>query len=334
MNIHDIENKKYFMEKFVKQTFHSPSENNDIIDIDQDVADEEISVDEDNTYTVHDKKYFYSGDEYLRKDFAYELNFQNDHFDVFIVMFRINDGLETPFIEYSLQKSVQGNQYEFSQFVIKKNEFSDLDNNNNDEHPANTHFKAKIAEHMKNVIKQPVNMDTQYKGFIEHNNSYFVFLYKDNDEPSGNWAMYDEIYNIKHIDFVPLHDNVISLLENKNLHQIRNSENKIVPTPVCGFIVKQNDKKELQNVLLEEDFYENTYHFDEYDGVYIFTKEPILKEGGPYKKYAISLRESLYINKDDEKQKSVFKEYKSVYYVQSDIVYYLMYYYDHFHELE
>ena len=53
MNIHDIENKKYFMEKFVKQTFHSPSENNDIIDIDQDVADEEISVDEDNTYTVH-----------------------------------------------------------------------------------------------------------------------------------------------------------------------------------------------------------------------------------------------------------------------------------------
>ena len=52
-----------------------------------------------------------------------------------------------------------------------------LDNNNNDEHPANTHFKAKIAEHMKNAMKQPVNMDTQYKGFIEHNNSYFVFLY-------------------------------------------------------------------------------------------------------------------------------------------------------------
>ena len=30
MNIYDIENKKYFMEKFVKQTFHPPTENDDI----------------------------------------------------------------------------------------------------------------------------------------------------------------------------------------------------------------------------------------------------------------------------------------------------------------
>ena len=70
-------------------------------------------------------------------------------------------------------------------------------------------------------------------------------------------------------------------------------------------VLLENILKEIKKDLLEEDSYENTYHIDEYDGVYIFTKEPILKEGGPYKKYAISLRESLYINKDDEKQKCV-----------------------------
>ena len=60
MNIHDIENKKYFMEKFVKQTFQPPTESDHIIAIDQDVADENILFDVDNTYTLQDKKYFYS----------------------------------------------------------------------------------------------------------------------------------------------------------------------------------------------------------------------------------------------------------------------------------
>ena len=343
MDINDIENKKYFLEKFVKQSYNPPPME-DIIDHD-DITDDVVSeTSGEQTHTIHGKQFTFEGDDYLRKDFSHELNFQSNRFDIYIVGFRINDGLEVPFMEYCLQKSENGRQYEFPFFSINKTEFSGLDNDG-EEHPTNTHFKAKVSEFMKNSMRQKINMDEnykQYKGFIESNDAYYVFVEIDNnvhedvsndDNNASKWAMYDEIYNIKQIDELPIDEMVITLFENKHLHQFRNANNKIVPTPVFGYIVKQDDNGDLQNVSLDEDFYENTYHFDDFEDVYVFTKEPIIKTGGPYKKYAIMLRESLFVNKDEDKQKSVFKEYKSVYYVQSDVVYYLMYYYDHFHEL-
>ena len=118
MDINDIENKKYFLEKFVKQSYNPPPME-DIIDHDDDVDVAVSDNSDEQTYTIHGKQFTFEGDDYLRKDFSHELNFQSNRFDIYIVGFRINDGLEVPLWNIACKKAkmVDNTSFRFSPLI-------------------------------------------------------------------------------------------------------------------------------------------------------------------------------------------------------------------------
>lgn len=338
MNIHNIENRKYFTEKFIKQVYTTPkyyemsSQETDYTDMESIDGMEE----HDNMYNINGTHYLFAADDVLQKDFSNQLNFKTDVFPVHLVLFRINDSLETPFLEYFLTGT---KELAFPFINFKRSDFDNVEQEDNEEeHPINIRFKHLIGEEIIrktgfDVNKEEFELNDLMKGYFDKNGEFYVFINVPLEEEfdNGYWALYDEIYNIQEINEILINKNAIDLFNNKSLHIIKTTDNKPVKTPVCGYIMTKEDNGEFSNVPVDKPHFEKPYNFDEFEEVYIFSQNPI--NTGKYQKYAIILEDPLYFHKDKDIKKSNKEQYKSVYYVNKDGVFYLLQYYQQFASL-
>ena len=346
MNINNTEAKKYFIEKFLRQNYippkYQPDDDSDAITEVTDVTDitdaEFDDVDDNDIYTINNKKYFYAIENDFRLDFSRILQESyQETYSVHLVLFRINGSLQTPFLEFFLMDN--NKQLAFLQFQVKRTEFENAEQEHPEEHPQTTRFKSIVAEEVIQQIGIDLNdkkydFQQMYKGFYDKNGDYYAFIhidYFENLDDYGYWGIYHEIHKIQEINEKLIAKSSVDLFNNKNLHILKSMDGKAVPTPICGYIMKKNEKGGFVNVSTEETLFEKAFQFDEFEDVYVFSKNPI--DSGSFKKYAIILDDVMYYNKVSGFKKANQEEFKSVHFESDTGVFYLLQYYEHFTEL-
>jgi len=228
------------------------------------------------------KHYYYLDDDELHKEFSLDRDVNKSH-TLHLLFYKMNYVLETPFLEFYLEKNTT--EYElpkmsftFSQEDLKKD------------------IEDAFLDKCFDFCKQKINIQIEsipfiYKGFVEYNED-IVAVFDCTDEDVLNikdptvlqrWAILNEIMIKKSIQSIPISENIVQLfLVNKILQNIKNINGENIVLPNLVYICKKNGNS------YENDYYKddkndfNQKHIiqehinDPSNGIiFLFSKEPI-----------------------------------------------------------
>jgi hypothetical protein len=153
---------------------------------------------------------------------------------IYEILFKINSSKENPFLQYLMYKYPK---------TEKNDELMVF--------PFFRYSKGNVLDETKKMVKQLVNEDVKFKGYMKFEGKVYMFFGRENKSftfkqlQSTNkywWCLMDEICNKKQVIHYPIHKSAYRLfLSNPNLIYLYESTGAIFETPVVAFIGNHYD---------------------------------------------------------------------------------------------
>ena len=270
--------------------------------------------------------YYYLEDDPLSRLFIQGRDF-NKEYNIALVLYKINDSLETPFLEFYFEK-LDG-LYGFPQKALNMNEFKTLLSSVNKISPnESTSFLGgetsneedesifddsneiddEFLEQCSQFLQEKTGLisNESYDGFLESADGtiYVFYDFTHLEFTKGTWAVMDEIINkhriadtgIKDADYKLFYDNPV-------LIYMRRINREPIEIPVSCYLCINQDSQILKNAyhtetensqlsisLINE---KNTHPI--FKRIYLFSHEPILYENlDLIKRYAVFTKDMIY----------------------------------------
>ena len=304
-------------------------------------------VDEEQT-----KPFVYLDDNELSRDFLMDRDLTKQH-TLQLVMYHINYSLDTPFLEFYLEKFDK--LYNFPEKIFDNDKLNETINKIQETQQGGIDIQVEqrddIELGVKTTIPDYVDMnpfeqqafelfnnktgfsdiiaENAYKGFVEQDGIiYVVFENKEktiiNEEQSCVWGVLDEILIKKSILQVPIQDSVYKLFsENVRLAHITRDDQSVDIPLIVYPVDKVNDIYE--NVYYSNETNQETYlitlprETDEFGHIFTFTSEilPSNQDIENIKRMVIFSKDALYILTNPSK--TLFEKYPMIRFKEDEL---------------
>ena len=317
---------KYFMNNNNINPISEPSpiSSNDFENIPN--SDEEAFTNRNDSIDKEELFYKYLDDDILAKDFSNERDYSQDY-HLKLCLFSMEQHLQTPFIEYFF--IYKDGQFQFPEAVLLKDLFQDIVQPNNSSSwffsgepeinddmntTINTIFLEQAIETFKFNTKLSYSDGVNsYRGFINHENSIFVFFDCSKLNIMVNNSYYVEDNNKSILYKGLINDLVIGSLYNKPidpysvnvfnnnsfLTNVKDRFDNTIENPISGYLcdyennVYQNVVKTTDTVSLITEKVEH----DLFGYMYIFSEKPLIEDIN-IKRYALFVTPNIPVLED------------------------------------
>lgn len=283
-----------------------PSDSSDVIkrEIDDFTIIQEDNMIKPETSIESSQKthYFYLADDQLTREFSFDREVDNEHI-IHFVFYKLNNILETPFLEFYLEK--MGLEYFLPQLSLvftQEDLHKDIDDAFYDK------CSAFFQQKMNSSQFQYEDIKSLYKGFIESDKNVIVFFDCTNidvlniDDPTilQRWCILEEIISKKTIQDVPISKLVVDIFTNNRILQNIKNQNyeNIVPSSLVYLCKKEggsyineyfdNEKNDFnkKNIIFKSIKHPNL------GNIFIFSREPIERSSlTRIKRFAVFINE-------------------------------------------
>lgn len=304
-------------------------------------------VDEEQT-----KPFVYLDDDQLSRDFLMDRDLTKQY-TLQLVMYHINYSLDTPFLEFYLEKFDK--LYNFPEKIFDNDKLNETINKIQEIQQGGIDIQIEqrddIELGVKTTIPDYVDMnpfeqqafelfnnktgfsdiiaENAYKGFVEQDGIiYVLFENKEktiiNEEQTGVWCVLDEILIKKSILQVPIQDSVYKLFsENMRLAHITRDDQPVDIPLIVYPVDKVNDIYE--NIYYSNETNQETYlitlprETDEFGHIFTFTSEilPSNQDIENIKRMVIFSKDALYILTNPSK--TLFEKYPMIRFKEDEL---------------
>ena len=259
---------------------------------------DEPIIKDNNSY----KSFKYLDDSLLSQDFnSITLEDNLDEYHISLCIFKINQGLDIPFLQYLFSNNSTGIKFpsETLKFEVIQNIINDNDNNDDDE--LNNYYFDIIQSIFKKTFDiDDVDIKNLSRGFIFHNNTFYIFvditdIYNNYDifyTGDFKFSIIDEIINRTKINDIPIPNDYISLFnENEHIKYLLDYDNNNISLPIICYSCISDNEGIYSNEYYSNDnqmsIINNTIDHETYGNIFLFSLYAISNNYENIKRFAL-----------------------------------------------
>ena len=263
---------------------------------------DEPIIKDDNSY----KNFKYLDDSLLSQDFnSITLEDNLDEYHISLCIFKINQGLDIPFLQYLFSNNSTGIKFPSKQLELKVIQNIINDNDDNDDDELNNYFFDNIQSIFKVTFDiDDIDIKNLLRGFIFHNNAFYIFvditdIYNNYDifyTGDFKFSIIDEIINRTKINDIPIPSEYTSLFnENEDIKYLVDYDNNNISLPIICYSCISDNEGIYSNEYYSSDnqmsIINNTIDHEIYGNIFLFSLDAISNNYENIKRFALFIND-------------------------------------------